>query len=207
MKDLIIIGAGSVGGHVAMNAEAYGISERIIGFLDDNPQKLNTDFCGYSVISDLSWLEGKSELSIVLGVAFPKIKRQIFDKFLEASSFICPTLIHPRAWISEGCKIGPGSIIYPNTSVNYGSEVGKFCVVNMNCALGHHAKIGDFSSLAPGVNLGGHTTLDEQVDMGIGSSTLQNVHIGAKSVIGGQSMIIDSISSSSKVMGVPAHEK
>jgi len=74
----------------------------------------------------------------------------------------------------------------------------------MNCAVGHNAKIGNFSSLAPGVSLGGHTTIEDQVDMGIGSSTLQNVCIGSGSIIGGQSMVINSFPQESKIKGVPA---
>jgi len=204
VKDIIIVGAGSVGGHVAINAQAYGISGQIIGFLDDDTKKQGKEFCGYPVISDLSWLQDRSNLSVILGIAFPQAKIKIYNKYLQNSNFNYPTLIHPLAWISNGCKIHPGTIIYPNTSINYGSEIGDFCVINMNCALGHHAKIGTFSSLAPGVNLGGHTTIDEQVDMGIGSSTLQSITIGPKSIVGGQSIVIDSIPSESIVKGVPA---
>ena len=204
MKDIIIIGAGSVGGHVAINAQAYGISGRIIGFLDDDTKKQSKEFCGYPVISDLSWLQDRSNLSVILGIAFPQAKIKIYNKYLQNSNFNYPTLIHPQAWISEGCKIHSGSIIYPNTSINYGSEIGVYCVVNMNCALGHHAKIGKFSSLAPGVFLGGHTTIGDQVEMGIGSSTLQSVQIGSCSIIGGQSIIIGSIPSKSTVKGIPA---
>ena len=37
MKKLIIVGAGSVGLHLAANADMYGIKEHLIGFVDDDP--------------------------------------------------------------------------------------------------------------------------------------------------------------------------
>ena len=204
MRDIIIVGAGSVGGHIASNAEEYGIADQIIGFLDDDPQKQHTEFCGFPVISNLNWLHARSDLSVILGIAFPRIKKKIYDQYLQQTNFHYPTIIHPRAWMSGDCAIGSGSIIYPNTSINFKSEIGEFCVLNMNCAVGHNAKIGNFSSLAPGISLGGHTTIEDQVDIGIGASTLQNVCIGSGSIIGGQSMVINSFPQESKIKGIPA---
>jgi len=204
VRDTIILGAGSVGGHIVSNAKAYGISERIIGFLDDDPAKKNTFFYGYNIIDTFSWLENKSQLSVVLGIAFPKIKKKIYDNYLAGKKFNFPILVHPQSWISEECDIQKGTIIYPNTSINYGSRIGEFCVLNMNCAVGHHSSIGDFSSLAPGVNLGGHTKLDFQVDMGINSSTKQFIHISNNVVVGGQSMVLKDVAAGQTVVGVPA---
>jgi len=42
------------------------------------------------------------------------------------------------------------------------------------------------------------------VDVGIGASTIQNMVIGAGSVVGGQSMIINNVSPGAIVAGVPA---
>jgi len=207
MRDIIIVGAGSVGGHIASNAASYGIEKHLLGFLDDDLKKQETQFCGFPVIGSLNWLKGKSNLSVILGIAFPKVKKEIYDIYLKGKNFIFPSLIHSTAWISQDCSIADGTIIYPHTSINYGSQIGCFCVLNMNCALGHHAIIGDFSSLSPGVNLGGNTTLGNKVEMGIGSCTLQNLSIGHSSLIGGQSMVVASLPPFSKAKGVPAKKK
>jgi len=46
--------------------------------------------------------------------------------------------------------------------------------------------------------------LDDCVDMGIGSSTIQNVKVGKNSIVGGQAMIVTDIPSESLAKGVPA---
>lgn len=204
MKKLYIIGAGSVGAHVALNIHEYSEEFKIAGFLDDDPQKIGTEQFGIKVIGEIQDALNLKDVFIVLGIAFPDIKRKIMDKISGNTSLSYPTLVHSRSWISKKVSIGNGCIIYPGTTINYGSELGDFVVLNMNCALGHHTHIGTYSSLAPGVNTGGHTVIEEGVDVGIGTSTLQNVRISCGSVVGGQSMVTRDVAAHSKVAGIPA---
>ena len=204
MKRLYIIGAGSVGGHVALNMNEYSDEFEVAGFLDDDPNKIGTEQFGSKVVGKVEDVLKLKDAFIVIGIAFPDTKRHILDKISKNSSLNYPTLIHSHSWVSNDVSIGKGAIIYPGTTINYGSELGDFVVLNMNCALGHHTSIGTYSSLAPGVNTGGHTVIEEGVEIGIGSSTLQDVRIGAGSVVGGQSMVTKNVAPHSKVVGIPA---
>jgi len=204
MKDILIIGAGSVGGHIATNWSEYNSNHNLCGFLDDDPKKHGKIFCGLPVLGDLSWLVDKSDVAIVIGIAFPKVKMEIFTRLYNIGNFEFPNLISSQAWISKNVKIGIGSIIYPNSSINYECNIGDFVVINMNCALGHNTKIANYSSLGPGVNLGGFNSIGYAVDIGIGSSTKQNITIQDFSIIGGQAMVLNDIPSHSKYIGVPA---
>lgn len=203
-QKLYIIGAGSVGGHVAINIDDYPGNYEIIGFFDDDPEKIGTKQFGYPVLGPVEKALDLKNDSVVIGIAFPKIKKQITELLSKNSSLTYPSLVHRFAWISKGVSTGNGSVIYPGTVVNYGSEIGNFVVMNMNCALGHHTHIGDFSSLAPGVNTGGHTIIGECTEIGIGASTLQEINIGENSTVGGQSMVIENVDPKSIVAGVPA---
>lgn len=203
MKDLFIIGAGSVGGHVAMNFKAYNTSFKLKGFLDDNPEKVGTSFCGYPVLDTVDALIDMDTVAVVLGIAFPGIKEKILKRISKNEHLVFPSFVSPHAWVSEGVTIGSGSIIYPGCSINYGTQVGDFVVMNMNCAIGHDSQLGDFSSYAPGVNLGGFTKVGQSVDMGIGSSTKQFVNIGEYAVIGGQCMVIKDVAPDQTYAGVP----
>lgn len=205
-RKIIIVGAGSVGGHVASNPEIYGLNDQIFGFVDDDLNKQGQEFCGYKVIETVDWLLDQQDFDVIIGIAFPKVKQALIKKLSINSSISYPSITAKNAWISNDCSVGKGSIIYPGTSINYGSTIGDFVVINMNCALGHHCNIGSYSSLAPGVNLGGHTTSGESVEFGIGSASLQGIEIGANVIIGGQAMVTSNISNNSKVAGVPARK-
>lgn len=203
-QKLVIVGAGSVGKFVAYNSEHFQQSFEILGFLDDAEEKQHTTIAGYKVlgkIQSLAEYSGKN-IALVLGISFPKIKLKVVEQIANLD-FDFPNLISKQAWISEQVTFGKGCIIYPGVSINYGTQIGNYVVMNMNCAIGHDSVIGDFVAMAPGVNLGGHTQLKKGVDMGIGSCTIQNVEIGDYTVVGGQSMIINSTPPNSKVMGVP----
>lgn len=203
MKALYIIGAGSVGGHLAMNLEAYDASYQMAGFLDDDPNKIGTTFCGYPVLAPVSKLLEMENAAVVIGIAFPRIKEKVYHLLAPNKTLLFPTFVSPSAWISKGVKIGDGSIIYPGCSINYGTEVGDFVVMNMNCAIGHDCRLGDFSSYAPGVNLGGHTKIGRAVDIGIGATTRQFVQVGDEAVVGGQCMVIRDVPDGQTIVGVP----
>lgn len=205
MKEkLHIIGAGSVGGHIALNINQYTDVFEIQGFFDDDPQKIGTVQFGYEVKGPINKALELQDEAIVIGIAFPKTKQKILSHLSSNASLRYPSLIHEKAWISNDVTIGQGCIIYPGTTINFASAIQDFVVLNANCSLGHHTSVGSYSSFAPGVCTGGHTTIAEAVDVGIGVSTLQDVTIGTESIIGGQSMIIQDVKTKSTVAGIPA---
>jgi sugar O-acyltransferase (sialic acid O-acetyltransferase NeuD family) len=206
IEKLYIIGAGSVGGHIALNIQEYSNEFELQGFWDDDLQKMGTQIFGLEVLGTIDDALKLKDAAIIIGIALPDIKQRIIKKLSANTSLVYPSLIHERAWVSKKVSIGQGCIVYPGSTINYGSEIHDFTVINMNCSLGHHTKVGACSSLAPGVNTGGHSIIEKSVDMGIGVSTLQNVRIGESSTIGGQSMIIEDVGPASTVVGVPGKD-
>lgn len=203
--DLIIIGAGAVGGHIAANLHSYGLQNKKTAILDDDKRKHNSYIFGIPVIGSIERAFDYKNTDIVLGISFPEVKRTLIKKLETSDNFTFPTLISDKAWVSKGVSFGKGSIIYPGTSINYGTSIADFVVINMNCALGHNCSIGEYSALAPGVNLGGYTNIESGVDIGIGASTIQNITIGKNSTVGGQCMVVSDFPESSKIVGVPGH--
>ena len=204
-KKLIIIGAGSVGKFIAYNIHNFTESYEIIGFLDDDITKHNAIISGIPVLGSVDKLMEftNSGTAIVFGIAFPNVKKALYDKYKNLH-FEFPSFISKNAWISNEVTIGKGAILYPGISINYETFIGDFVVMNMNCAIGHNCSIGSFSSFSPGVNLGGNTMLGEAVEMGIGSCTLQGISIADSSKIGGQAMVTKDIKVTSTVTGIPA---
>lgn len=205
IKQLYIVGAGSVGGHIASNPFLYGLEDVEILFIDRDPDKIGATFLGKRIVGPVEYLlDIKKPIYVAIGAAFPSIKKRVYNKLSANKNVIFPSLIASNAWVSEGVQIGIGVIVYPNCSVNYGSVLHDFSILNMNCAVGHECHIGKFTSLAPGVHLGGHTIIGESTEMGIGSATKQSILIGDNVEVGGQAMVVSDISSGKKVKGIPA---
>lgn len=208
MKNIIIVGAGSVGGHIINNLDLYNLNKKeILGFLDDDKNKHGDSFFDKPILGPISWLLDKKDISVIIGIAYPKTKLAIFNFISQNYYLSYPTLIANNSWVSNNCQIGKGTIIYPGNCLNYCTKIGDFVILNMNCSLGHHVNIGNFTSLAPGVNIGGNCIIDDLVDLGIGTSIIQGIKIGNNSIVGGQSMVINDIPSNLKVLGVPARIK
>lgn len=201
MKDLIIIGAGNVGGFLALNQKLFDNQYNIIGFLDDDTIKIGKEFWKIPVLGKIEDINKFNDISVVIGVSNPKIKKNILKKI--GDEFYFPNFISKNAWISNKVTIGKGVIIYPNVSINHESIIDDFVVINMNCAIGHNSTIKKCCSLAPGVNFAGFTTVESYVEIGIGVSTIQNTKIGTSSIIGGQTMLVKDVPEGVTVVGNP----
>lgn len=204
-QKLLIIGAGSVGKFVAYNINHFIQSFEIIGFLDDDVSKHDTVIAGFIVLGSVDKLPEYSgkDIAIVWGIAFPTIKKKLFNRY-QNLSFSFPNFISKNSWVSEEVIFGKGCIVYPGTTINYETVINDFVVINMNCSLGHNCFINAFSSLAPGVNLGGNTTVGNCVEVGIGASTIQGIIIEDNAIIGGQAMVVSNICHADIVVGIPA---
>jgi sugar O-acyltransferase (sialic acid O-acetyltransferase NeuD family) len=204
-QKLIIVGAGSVGKFIAYNQSAFEQEFEIIGFLDDDANKLNTVIAGIPVLGNVSTIENYADqgFAVAWGIAFPSIKNSLYNLYKHLN-FDYPNFIAKNTWLSNAVFLGKGCIIYPGCSINYETEIQDFVVMNMNCAVGHNCKIGSFTSLSPGVNLGGNTTIGNQVELGIGCATLQGVIIGNNVKVGGQAMVTKTLKNDQVVKGIPA---
>ena len=204
-QDLIIIGAGNVGGFLALNQDLFADDFNIIGFLDDDQNKIGKRYWDIPVLGPISEIYKYQNTSIAIGISNPLTKKKILEKIGEKYHF--PNFISHNAWISNKVKLGNGIIIYPGVSINHETEISDFVVINMNCAIGHNSTIKKCCALAPGVNFAGFTYVESFAEIGIGVSTIQNIRIGEGAVIGGQSILIKNVENYSKYAGVPAIKK
>ena len=204
-KELIIIGAGNVGGFLVLNQNLFKEDFNIVGFLDDDEKKIGKSLWETPVLGGVHKINDYKNCSVAIGIAGPLVKKKILDKIGEDFDF--PSFIAHNAWVSNKVTIGKGVIIYPGVSINHESQIGDFVVINMNCGIGHNATIKKCCSLAPGVNFAGFTSIEKYVEIGIGVATIQRINIGEGAVIGGQSMVLNDIENYTTYMGVPAVKK
>lgn len=203
MKDLIIIGAGAVGGFIAYNNDHLKEKYRLIGFLDDKRSKVEGSAFGYDILGTVSDAVKFKFCSFIIGIANPAVKKLIADRIKPLNiEFI--NYISPSASISAGVEVGKGVIIYPNASIEHEVFIGDFVTINQNTSVGHNCVLEDYVTLAPCVGLAGHTHCMERSEMGIGAKTIQNVVIGESAMVGGQSMVIADVEENSVVVGIPA---
>lgn len=204
MKNLIVFGAGDLGKFIVYNINMFDDTYNILGFMDDDPRKINQKLCGLPIFASNYLQSGKIEnLCMVIAVSSPVAKEAIVNN-LRPYNIEYPNFIASGAWISNGVEIGRGIIMYPNSTVDFEARIGSFVTINAGCSIGHNVSIGHFATLAPGVNLAGFTEIEKGVDLGIGCCTIQKIRIGSSSIVGGQAMLIKDVAPGKTVVGVPA---
>src|SRR5690625_1317689 len=114
MKDIVIIGSGGFCKQVIEIVEEINFIKpkyNLLGVIDDNEQKLDTEILGKKVIGDTDYLNNYSKENMVYGViaiADGKIRKEISGKLLNVKWL---NLIHPKAIVSNYSKLGIGNII------------------------------------------------------------------------------------------------
>jgi len=111
--------------------------------------------------------------------------------------------VHPEVRIPKSVAIGLGTVIMAGTKFTVDATIGSHVVVYLNCAITHDVSIGDFALIPSGCSLSGAVVLEEGVQLGSHVSVLPSRRIGAWSVIGAGSVVVQDIPAGCTAVGVP----
>ena len=116
MDNLYIIGAGGFGKEVAALVERINEVKptwNLKGFLDDNADKLGTQWFDYPIIGGVDHLANTREtIYVVCAIGPAKIRRTIIRKVSKYTNVKFATLIDPSVIQTRNVSIGEGSIIW-----------------------------------------------------------------------------------------------
>ncbi len=108
------------------------------------------------------------------------------------------SIISPSAHISPGCSVMAGAIVGPRASLGYSTIVNHGAVVDHDCI------VSDYVNICPGACIGGSTALSKGVFLGLNSSVIQGVKIGAWTRIGAGAVVLSDLPEHVTAVGVPA---
>lgn len=178
MKQIYIYGCSGHGLVVADIARACGYQTII--FVDDGKNQCPT----------FEEIQSLNTFPIALGVGDNVTRQKLFEKVC-LYGFSVATLIHPSSTISPSATLEAGTVVMPHVVVNAGASVGKGVILNTGCIIEHECTVEDFVHISPRVALGGNITVGNLSHIGIGASVIQGMHIGAKTIIGAGSVVVE----------------
>lgn len=117
------------------------------------------------------------------------------------------TVVHPQATVAEGVLLGEGTVVFAGAVVQPDARIGRHVILNTCCSVDHDCVIEDFAHIAPGARLAGNCTVEEAVLLGIGSSVVPGLTIGAGSIVGAGAAVVANIPRRVVAVGVPARWK
>jgi sugar O-acyltransferase (sialic acid O-acetyltransferase NeuD family) len=210
MKNIVLFGSG---GHAKVVADIVEKEKlhKIVGLIDPN-QVYGKDCFGYPVLGsddDLSELINTHNIEGgIISVGDNWVRYLISQNILKMiPDFHFVSTIHPSAQIADKVILKRGTVVMPGAVVNSGTKIGEFCIINTNSSIDHDNVFQDYSSIMPNAATGGGVIVGEFSALGMGANILQAVHIGAHTVIGAGSVLLENIGDYSVAIGSPARVK
>lgn len=118
--------------------------------------------------------------------------------------FITPSLIHPKAHVSDTATIGDNCQISAFAFVGAEALVNDACIINTKASIDHETILGKGVHIAPGATLCGCIEVGNYSFIGAGAVILPNLKIGENSIVGAGSIVTKNVPDNVLVYGSPA---
>jgi sugar O-acyltransferase (sialic acid O-acetyltransferase NeuD family) len=176
--------------------------ERVAGFLDRDPRRLDGHALGKPVIGDPATFQPADGDGLLLAIGIPGVRRAVAaDLASRGGRFL--SFVHPTAIVAPTARLGAGTIVCPLAVVSDAVSLGGCTLVNYHASLGHDATTGDYCVLSPNAALGGHAHLADDVFLGLSASVGPGRRIGARSKVAANSVALGDVPADTLVVGVP----
>jgi len=205
-EKLVIWGAGSTALIVADMIRLQNQYE-ISGFLDSvSPERAGTESCGAYVLGGEEQLDhllqqGVHHLICAISVGHVRLR---LTELARVKGFQLATAIHPQTVIASGVKIGPGTFIMAGAVVMPGSRLGENVMISTGATVDHECTIADGAWINAGAHLGGRVIVEQAATVEMGAIVAGKLRIGAHSVVGAASLVLDDIPDGVLAYGRPA---
>ena len=189
---IIVYGGGGHGKSVIELIRTLG-SYQVIGVIDDGLSPgdsiLGVPVLGGSgVLEDLYKQGVRMAANAVGGIGNISIRMRVFER-ITRTGLVCPTLVHPSAYVEPSARLEAGIQIFPHAYVGSDARIGYGCIINTGAIVSHDCTLEDFVNISPGAILAGEVFTGKGALIGMGVTINLRVNIGAGARIGNSSTI------------------
>ena len=205
-KNLVILGAGGHG-KVLVDLVQQMPRFRLVGLLDDAPEKTGISVLGAPVLGPIRQLESLSRQAHVSAAAFgagDNLLRRDWFELAGKAELEAVTLIHPSAVVSGHAGLGTGAVALAGVVVNAGSVIGDNVCLNTGCRIDHDCLLGEHSPVFPGAILTGGIELGPYATVGAGAVVHPYRKIGRNAHVGAGAVVTRDVGDNQVVAGNPA---
>jgi sugar O-acyltransferase (sialic acid O-acetyltransferase NeuD family) len=203
------------GGNALEALDCLNEQTNMIGFIDDNLEKIGQKYYDFEVFSRNEYkkiLEKYNNIQVLICLGNPtnfRKRKEIIENFCKDLSIEkerLATVIHSSAKISKYASIGSNCLIMAGVVIIHNAKIGDNVIILPNTVIHHDTQIGDYTCIGSNVVVAGFTTIGESCYIGSGSNIINNIEIGTKTIIGMGTNVIKSIGENKKIVGNPARE-
>ncbi len=187
--------------------DCLGSAHRLIGFIDDTPEKQGRDVHGFPVLGRVA-LETYPDARILAVPGSPtsyRARREVIDGLGVAADRFT-RVIHPAATISPLARIGRNVLIMAGVVITSNAVIGDHVCVLPNTVIHHDVTVGAWALIGSNVSIAGGTEIGENCYIGSGSRIINGIRIGERVLVGLGSNVIRGVKPDARVAGNPARE-
>ena len=185
--------------------DCLGDRFRLIGFVDDTPQKQNSRPFGYDVFSRAAFSDfPEAQVLAVPGgpASFRSRAEVIAGLGLNESRFA--RVLHPASHVSSLAKIGHNVLIMAGAVLTSNCVIGNHVCILPNTVIHHDVTLEDWSLVGANVTIAGNVKVGSNSYIGSGSSVMNGLEIGSGALLGLGSNLIRDVAPGATVAGNPA---
>jgi sugar O-acyltransferase (sialic acid O-acetyltransferase NeuD family) len=191
MKKILLLGGGGHCKSVIDVIEQEGKFE--IAGIVDQPQLLGSKVLGYEVIgcdNDLKRLALQYDYALITvgHIKSSALRAKLFE-LAKAAEFTLPSIISPRAYVSQHATIGEGTLIMHDALINANVRVGNNCIINTKALIEHDSIIEKNCHISTGTIINGGVTVKKNSFIGSNALSKEGITIEANSFIKAGSII------------------
>lgn len=206
MKRLALIGAGKLGYRFAYHAFADKHYQPV-GFFDDDihKNKLPPELTILGKIEDIdeSFKKGLFDVIMIsIGYCYFDKREELFNRFKNHIPFA--TIIHSSSYVDKSCKIESGVFVFPGCVLDMNVQIRHNSTIGNGCVISHDSIIGKHCWLSPSVSISGSVEIGQKVNLGIGTTVIDNIVISDNIRTGGGTVVVDNLDLPGLYVGVPA---
>lgn len=205
-KRIAIIGSGDLGKSIAHYAKNNGYT--IVGYYDDFQEANLIE--GFPLLGKLNRIEEDYQhnlfeaLVCAIGYKHFDFREKVYNQYHCEKGIPFATIIDKSCHVDSSAEIGEGVVLFPTAMVDKGCVIEDNVLLNVGVTIAHDSIVKRHSFLSPRVAMAGFSTIGERCMIGINSTIIDNVTIGADIRVGGGTIIIKSLTESGLYVGNPA---
>jgi sugar O-acyltransferase (sialic acid O-acetyltransferase NeuD family) len=174
------------------------------GFLDNDPNKKNTEFFGFPVLGGIELVErlAGTDVGFVNLITGNTRIRYETSRAIVAAGGRLTNFIHPSIDLTM-CILGVGIYIQEAVVVQAGVKIGDNSSIHMGAVIGHETVVGNSVFIAHAVSVSGCCGIGDGTFIGTNATILPRIKIGSWVTIGAGAVITKDVSNNAVVVGNP----
>ncbi len=203
-----ILGTGGHG-RVLLDASLQAGGFEVVGFLDDDPARVDDTVMGFSVLGvPHDWADAAEQFCFdtVLVAIGDNHARAARIAAIRQAGLSVTGVVHPSAVISPFAEMAEAVVVLAGAVVNPGAVLEENVHVNTRASIDHDNRLKANCHVYPGATLAGNVTVGEYSYIGSGAVILPGRTVGAESYVAAGAVVLHDVADRVRVAGVPAAE-